>query len=478
MESPRSRSRDLVVLGGMRTSGQIRAAAGGIALIALTSLVPDAGATGPVVGAAILEAVPTALDSSNQAGWWTPLDELGDDEIIAFNQDVPPTADSPPATEHHVVVGVRSGGGAWRFGCLPGSAVDGGCARFVDDCGHRQPSVRMDGEGNLHVFAGMHNSVWGYYRSEVPGDPATLVDRSAEMPDQGGLITYPVTARTPNGDIYLAARVREVGSPVNGRLYHWDRATHTWSRVAVFASQSYYWVYPDDLEADDAGAVHLIWEWSYGGAGAVRHFGSYLRYEPATGAFTNAQGTPIVMPATTASKVVYQPLAQGETAVGRSSSSAGIQSAKLAIVPGRGTPMIAYRLRPRAGARFEVRRARAAGDRWLREVVYAGTYDTFAALDITHDGEVVRVYYVKKNTRTTDQAHVAEKGRTGGFSERSIAPGRTVERLAVVMDPTGADHLYLADLAEPVRDPDRPIRSEDPACPGPPGVLYTGILSR
>lgn len=463
----------------MAVTRHLRPVAVGMVLaLAATSTGAGAAASLPAgtQPAATLAAVSAAVDSSNQAGWWSPMDLDGPDQLYAFNRDVPPTPGSPSATEHEVVLDVQRGA-LTSSGCLPTGDGDG-CARFLDDCGHRQPSVIIDGAGYLHAFVGMHNSPWGYFRSEQPWDPTTMVDRSGELPDQDGLITYPVVTRTPSGDLYLAARVRQVGSPVGGRLYRWDVVGRQWTSVATFAAQSYHWVYPDDLVADDAGRIHLLWQWSYGGAGGIRHLGSYLRYDPTTGAFSNAQGRAVPVPATTSSPVVYQPLSQGETAVGRSSGAAGIQSAKLAVVPGTSTPMIVYRLRTRDGGRFEVRRARPVGTKWTRDIVYAGTYDTFAALDITHDGESVRVYYAKKNTRTIAQAHVAEKGRSGGFVERALAPDLTIERLSVVMDGSGTDHLYLTDLTEPPRDPQDPASTEDPRCPGPPGTLYVGTLPR
>jgi hypothetical protein len=455
----------------------------GALLVALVGAlgVPAAGApsTGPVAGsAAPLEVVPRPIDSSNQAGWWTPTDLAGDTELIAFNEHLPVDALGPAATEHTVVLGVRVAGGAWTFGCIPSGEEGGGCATFADDCGHRQPSVAIDGAGHLHAFVGMHNSPWRYYRSTVPGDPRTMVDRSAELPDPSGLVTYPVLARTPDGDVYLAARVREVGSPVNGRLYRWDVATGSWSRVAVFASQSRFWVYPDDLEVDDLGGVHVVWQWSYGGAGGLRHLGSHLRYDPSTGVFSNAQGVPVPVPATTSSPVAYQPLARGESATARLGTAVGIQSAKVAVVPGTTTPMIVYRFREVDGGPFQVRRARPTGSGWSRDLIYGGAYDTFAAIDITHNVDSVRVYYVKRNTKTIDQAHMAEKGLTGGFVEHSIAPGRTVERLSVVMDESGTDRAYLVDLAVPRALRADPRTSEDPPCPGPAGLLYVTAIDR
>jgi len=442
------------------------------------------GAPWPAASAALSVPGPIVrtlqLDSSNQAAWWKPVDEVGGSTYVAFDEHVPPTADAPPQTYHRVVIGHALGDGGWETGCVKDPSAPDGCARFVDDCGHNQPTVVVDGDGFVHAFVSMHNAPWHYYRSAEPGSVTDMVDRSREMPHQAGRFTYPVATRTPNGDVYLIIRGTVDGSPSNGRLYRWSNETNTWSSVLTFASQVKHWVYPDDLVADAQGDLHILYEWSYGGARAVRHLGSYLRYSPTTGLLSNLRGDVLQAPVTTAAKAVYQPLEQGETATGGAvNTAAGIQSAKLAIVPGTSTPMIAYRYRRETSGPFEVRRARPYGTGWRREVVYAGRYDTFAAIDITHSGDTVRIYYAKKNHLTRDQAFVAEKGQVGDFAEISVAPGRTVERLAVTMAPDGTDHLYLSDLADAPRDKVDPRRSEDPPClGGAPGVLLTSTLPR
>jgi hypothetical protein len=449
-----------------------------VVALQVATLAPTAEA-GPAA-TADLGSVPLLLDSSNQAGWWKPIDVDGDTVVVSFNRHVPPSAGTPANTTHEVVVGVQHAGGPWSFGCVADPSRPSGCAAYIDDCGHNAPTVVVDGDGYVHAFVSMHNSAWHYFRSANPWDATQMVDRSAELPDQGGLMTYPVAARTPNGDVYLAVRARLPSDTVfGGRLHHWDLATRTWSAVGTFARQPKQWVYPDDLVTDHAGNVHLVYQWSYGSARAVRHFGSYLRYTPSTGSFTNLAGAEVAVPTTTASRTVYQPLEQGESAVGWRPTAAGVQSAKLAVVPGTTTPMIAYRYRRIDGGSFEVRRARPVGGRWVREVVYAGRYDTHAAVDITHDGSVVRVYYAKKNYRTVDQAFAAEKGMSGGFTEHSVAPGRTVERLAVTMDDQGTDHLYLFDAVDAPRSRTDPRQSEDPPCHGgSPAVLLVGTMPR
>ncbi|GBG07790.1 hypothetical protein PAT3040_02351, partial [Paenibacillus agaridevorans] len=39
-------------------------------------------------------------------------------------------------------------------------------AEFINDLGHNQPSIALDGDGNLHMFASMHHEGWKYFRSD------------------------------------------------------------------------------------------------------------------------------------------------------------------------------------------------------------------------------------------------------------------------------------------------------------------------
>ncbi|HEY8524702.1 MAG TPA: BNR-4 repeat-containing protein [Acidimicrobiales bacterium] len=327
------------------------------------------------------EQVPYRMDASNQAGWWKPLDEFGGSVYVAYDA-WGSAKEGGSADRHTVYVARRTASGAWSRGCL--RAAGGGCAVFTDDIGHRQPTLAIDGDGYIHVFAGMHGNRWIYHRSARPGDPTTMVDRSAQMPDQGGVFTYPNATRTPNGDIYLIIRDGR-----HGRLYRWNDAADAWSRAATFASQTDHVVYPDDIVPDAAGDLHIAWEWSYGGANGLRHLGSYARYEPATGRFFDAAGRELAAPIGTSSTAVYQPLVAGErqTDRGGPGNPPGFQTAKLTIDPATGRPLAAYRMRVTAGGRFQVRLAQWDGTAWRRQIVYAGTYTTCAAVDVTiHSG--------------------------------------------------------------------------------------------
>jgi hypothetical protein len=368
--------------------------------------------------------VPYAMDSSNQAAWWTPLETyVGGNQYayLAFNE--------PGATAgtHRVAIARRDGSGVFtRIPVMNGSAQ----AEYTDDIGHNQPSIARDGSGRFHVFASMHNNAWRYFRSDTSG--GTPQNHAADLPDQGIGVTYPVLTTAPNGDVYLIARLDGTSTAGrSGRLYRWNNAASTWTRVAVFAQSPNRAVYPDDLRFDSAGDLHILWEWGLYPATAFRHELSYLRYRPSTGAFSAA------VPVTTSTADVIQPLENGEVYEGNDSTKPAVQSAKLTL---DGTsPKVTYRYR--SAVNFEVRYAyiTSAGT-WGRQAVYAAT-QTRAALGITwHPTEGKRVYYA----RETGGAFVATESG-GTWTSQAVAPGLTIDRLAVERDATGTDVLYLAD---------------------------------
>lgn len=389
--------------------------------------------------AVTLAEVPYRMDASNQAAWWKPLDEFGGSHFLAYNAwGGPGATNGGPTDTHTVYIAEHKPDGQWARGFL---GHDGACSVFTDDVGHRQPSIAVDGHGRIHAFAAMHGDHWIYYRSATPGDVTTMVDRSTEMPDQADGFTYPAVCSVGNGDLYLIIR-----SGIAGRLYRWNDGTAQWSRVATFATTSGFVVYPDDIIGDAAGNLHIAWEWAFGTTGGLRHLGSYLRYEPATGRFTNAAGATMTLPVTTASPVVYQPLEGIEKATTTDDDPTeppGFQSAKLALNPTTGRPAVAYRYRTEPHGLWRVRVAEWNGSSWARSGVYVGSYDTTAAIDISKCGSGTRVYYAKAQTPTGDQAFAATRQANGTWVETCLAPGVRIERLSVIRR-GNTDHIYLA----------------------------------
>lgn len=412
-----------------------------MALVAVTVLpvveVPTATATAAPVP------VPTetvaVVDTTNQAGWWTPLAESEGATYYAYD------APGSQPTTHVVRVARRGPSGATTSSCL---ASGGRCIQFPDDIGHHQPSIAVDGAGYVHVFAAMHSSRWQqrYFRSTAPRSVAGFTDRSATLPDQTWTHTYPVLAAAPDGDLYLAIRSRSspAAAGVGGRLYHFDLGTGAWTRAATFAYQAGLWVYPDDLFVDPAGRVHVLYMWVDKRDTKFSHVGAYVVLDPASRRFSNAAGEDLGPSPNLASDAAYQPWpASYDPANPRNGT--GVEVAKFSLDPVTLRPEIAYRYRRWDGERMHVRHAAWDGQQWRRTVVYRGKYDTFPAVDLTGTGARLRIYYVKRNTSGGPAAFVAEPSAAGGYAEWALTRTRPrIERLSVISRPDGTDVLYLS----------------------------------
>lgn len=412
------------------------------ALAALLLPVPAAGAAdtpqGAAAAATVIEKVPYAMDSSNQAAWWTPVATYkgrGQYTYFAFNEP------GSTAATHRPAIARRDPDGVWSR--LPLLNSDGQQAEFADDNGHNQPSVARDGSGRLHVLTSMHANAWRYFRTEAPGGDVT--DHASELPDQGVGITYPVITTAPNGDLYLAARVGAGSDQRPGKLYRWNNADSSWSTVATFAGALNRSVYPDDITVDASGRVHLLFEWAKAPATAFRHQLSYLTYDPSTGAFADSTGATVTTPVTPATSDVIQDLTAGEEwSIDNAYTGPAVQSAKLTL--DGSTPKVAYRYRSAdSGGNFRVYYAYPSGSDWVEKVVYSGG-QTAAALGITWDeADTKRVYYV--TTSGTDRVYSATQAADGAWTAQSAAPGVSADRLAVRRDSDGHDVLYLPDTA-------------------------------
>ena len=306
----------------------------------------------------------------------------------------------------------------------------------------------MDGDGYVHVLTAMHSSPWAqhYFRSTAPESVTAFAERGTTMPDPTWTHTYPVVARGPGGDLWLTVRSRSTASAagVGGRLYHYDLSTQRWSRIITFAYNVGLWVYPDDLQVDATGRVHIAFEWVKKYTNAFPDIGAYATYDPATGRLANAAGQTLTGPLTVNSPAAYQSWSSSYDPTA-THNGRGVQTAKLALDPATGRPQIVYRFMPDDGVHSAVLRAGWDGVAWRRTIVYGGKYDTFPAVDVTVHGSSIRLYYAKVNTRGGPSAFVAEPATGSTYAERSFAPSRPrIERLSAVTRADGTDVLYLS----------------------------------
>lgn len=386
-----------------------------------------------VFAGVIVEEV-AGVDSSNQAGWWVPLAIHDGDAYFSFNSS------GSTNSKHKVKVAKRSSSGVWVSGFLKNA--DGSIWEHSDDNGHDQPTIAVDGDGDIHVFADHHNNNWRYFRSSSPTDVNNLLKRS-DMVNNTGIYTYPVAATSENGDIYLIVRDTNGSDIGKGQLFYWNNNTNVWSHIGTFASQTNTRVYPDDLVIDSNGDVHIIWEWAYGHPRADRHYGSYLKYEPNTGLFKTANGSTVSAPVNLSTpNLFYQGLESGESFTS-SDTGKGIQSAKIAL-GSTGRPSVVYRFRTddasSGGRDYEVFRIRWNGTSWVDKTSIYNAQETIAALGHTIVGNRVRAYFVSNDK----QLHVAEKTGGGAWASYILSNDKSIERVNVKVKETNEDIVYAS----------------------------------
>jgi hypothetical protein len=113
------------------------------------------------------------------------------------------------------------------------------------------------------------------------------------------------------------------------------------------------------------------------------------------------------------------------------------------VAPSTLRPAAAYRYRAEPGGFWRVWLAEWTGTSWARSVVYAGSYDTTAGVDVSQYGDGTRVYYAKSQTLTSDQAFGATRQANGSWVETLLVGGVRVERLSVIRR-GASDCLYLS----------------------------------
>jgi hypothetical protein len=301
------------------------------------------------------------MSPRNQAAWWSPIVNRNGSDYVSYLSSKSPQDD--------VFVARRAPDGNWE-------TRDTG-VNATYDVGHTQTSLAIDGQGYLHVAYGMHNNPMRL----VTSNDAESVSGGFSVPAPaaiaafaGGAYTYPNMTTAPNGDVYMIVRDQRASyANQQGRLFRFDNVNRSWGELPAFAGQSGTTVYPDQILADEAGDLHILWEWAAGGAQAARHYGSYARFDPDTNTYFRADGAAYSAgPINIATADIYQGLEGSETFA---ANVHGVQSAKLAL-DSNGKPLIAYGYSTTgADTAYQHRFAHWDGSQWTRSIVTAGPFD-------------------------------------------------------------------------------------------------------
>ena len=175
---------------------------------------------------------------------------------------------------------------------------------------HNYVAAAVDGTGQIHVVANLHNDPLVYYRTTRPGDPrslmriATMVDATREQ-----RMTYPVFLTDAAGGLIF--KYRDGGSGNGNEIYNrYDTATGRWSALLATpladgeGQRNAYFVGPT-LGPD--GRFHLAWVWRETPDAATNHDLSYAVSRDLAH-WTRADGTPLALPITLKAAEIVDPV--------------------------------------------------------------------------------------------------------------------------------------------------------------------------
>lgn len=163
---------------------------------------------------------------------------------------------------------------------------------------HNYIAIAIDSAGQLHLAGNMHNDPLLYYRSETPGDVASLrrigvmAERAVEQ-----RMTYPVFLRDAVGRLIF--KYRDGGSGAGNEIYNiYDTTTQSWRPLLATplvdgeGERNAYFVGP---VLGPNGYFHLPWVWRETPDAATNHDLSYARSRDLV-RWERSDGAPLPLP--------------------------------------------------------------------------------------------------------------------------------------------------------------------------------------
>jgi hypothetical protein len=258
--------------------------------------------------------------------------------------------------ERWMTVGMRRReGGPWRFQRLP--------SRIGWDS-HNDVTLALDAAGHLHVAGNMHGVPLVYFRTETPGDLASL--RPATMTgERESRVTYPKFLTDARGRLLF---IHRDGGSGNGDILYsvYDVPSRTWTRLhdgPLFDGEGQRNAYPQGPVRDAQGWFHLVWVWRDTPDCATNHHLSHARSRDLV-RWESASGQPVALPLR---------LAEDRLWVDPVPSGGGLLNGGERLCFARdGQPVVVYHKRDEAG-HMQVYAARPEQGIWRRRALTAWT---------------------------------------------------------------------------------------------------------
>ena len=342
-------------------------------------------------------------DSSNRASWWKPITSKDDYIFIAFNSQGEYDSNCKDKNNHMLTFAYQGDDTNWQYQtALNKKRYWTGC----DDVGHRQPTIAIDGDGAIHIWAGMHGESDGccYFRADDKTADLNIKDDFKNL----GRFTYPIAKTAPNGDIYLLLRdLPNITSKSeqeqflgSGKLFHWNNIIKKWHLIDSFAANTFEKnqfnapIYPNDLYIDENNIAHILWEWAIDKTSDKRFQGSYIQYDTITKVFASASNTLLNAPISLDTVKSY-PEISFEPSNATLSNTNFIQSAKLLVHEEYCTPCVVYRSVNNNSSRIMM--TRWSNNTWQNpEQISDKDTASFATLSIEMRNNIINVFYALK----------------------------------------------------------------------------------
>ncbi len=239
----------------------------------------------------------------------------------------------------------------WQYRILPSK---------IEWDSHNYITMAMDDDGQLHVTGNMHRDPLVYFRTENPGDIATL--KMFQMTGkQEKEVTYPNFLR--DKDDRLLFTYRDGGSGKGNNIYNkYDSETRTWTRLfdsPLLDGEGVRNAYPSKPKMGKDGFFHMIWVWRDTPDCATNHHLSYARSKDMVH-WESAFGEAVALPLRLEHRQLWvDPIPSGGGII-NGGAKLGFDSRQL--------PVISYHKNDAEG-NMQIYAARPEGGKWQRHLL-------------------------------------------------------------------------------------------------------------
>lgn len=229
----------------------------------------------------ILQRLPIArVWSGHPVGFALLTDAPGNRQYVAFYD----------ADRHMTVASRRLDSDTWAQKILPSQ---------IGWDSHNYITLALDRDNHLHVVGNLHATPLVYFRTETPGDVATLEPVSRMTGKREQRMTYPRFIKDHDGSLVFSWRD---GGSGNGSTWfnRYDEKSREWTPLfdtPLFDGQGEMNAYPQEPTPGPDGFWHITWVWRDSHLAETNHDLGYARSRDLR-SWETVSGQPVALPIT------------------------------------------------------------------------------------------------------------------------------------------------------------------------------------